>query len=100
MAWYPPAPIYAIPGKGQNIALGAASVQNSPAFDPGTQMLRLNALGNCHVEVGQNPTATAASMLLKASDPPQFIRISKGDKIAVIQDGASTGNLQVQESTY
>jgi len=88
-----------IPGTGQNVAIGAASVQ-SAAIGSQTFAVRLTALGNCHIAVGQNPTATATDLLLKATDPSIVLRIGPGEKIAVIQEGAATGNLNIIELTH
>lgn len=87
-------------GNDQNVAIGAASVQNGTAFQASTQMLRLSAMGNCHIAIGTNPTASASSMLLKATDPATYVRIAQGEKVAVIQDGSSTGNLNISEWTF
>lgn len=89
-----------VAGTGQNIAIGIASVQNAAAFNAHTTLIQISVLGNCHVEIGPNPTATATSMLVKATDPPLVISICRGDKIAVIQDAASTGNANIVEMSY
>ena len=54
-----------IPGvAGQNVAIGASSVQSS-AFSAETFYIRVTSFtGNCHVMVGQNPTAAATDMLV------------------------------------
>jgi hypothetical protein len=84
---------------GQNLTLGASSVQ-SAAFNAQTYMVRLSATGNCHVAIGTNPTATATDMLVKATDGPWLVKVAPGEKIAVIQDGASTGTLNLSEQTF
>jgi hypothetical protein len=63
-------------------------------------MLRISATGNCHVNIGTAPVATATDMLVKASDPPWVVKVAPGEKIAVIQDGASTGTLNISEQTF
>lgn len=100
MGWDPTSPGRPIPGTGQNIAIGDASTQNATAFGASTQMIRVSAGGDCHVEIGPDPTATASSMLVKATDLPQVLRIGNGEKIAVIQDGSADGNLNVVEWTH
>jgi len=97
--WSPISPGRPIPGTGQNIVIGAASVQ-STALGTNTQMVQISATGSCHVEIGPNPTATSASMLVKNTDPPLVIRVGAGEKLAAIQDGASTGNLNIVEWTH
>ena len=96
--WTVIAPGRPTPGTGQTIAIGAASVA-SAGFNTATQFIRISATGNCHVEIGPAPVATANSMLVKSTDDPERIRVGNGEKIAVIQDGASTGNLSVIEYT-
>lgn len=97
MSHYDP-PWRPIPGSGQNVAIGATSVP-STAFGSQTYAVRLNPTGNCHVEFGQSPVATAASMLLKGTDIGAVFAVTPGQKLAVIQDGSSTGNLNVVELT-
>lgn len=88
-----------IPGKGQNVTVGASSTQ-STAFGAQTYAVQISSTGSCHIEVGTAPTATATSMLVKSTDPPMQIRVAPGEKIAVIQDGASTGNCNIAELTH
>jgi hypothetical protein len=100
--WTPIAPWRPIPGVGQNLTIGGASVA-STAFDPnseGYQAVFVSATGNCHIAVGTAPAATGTDMLIKASDPPLLVRVGKGDKIAVIQDGAATGTLNIVPATH
>jgi hypothetical protein len=102
MAWSPISIWRPISGAGQNLTLGGSSVA-STAFDPnadGYQAVLVSATGNCHIAVGTNPTATATDMLVKSSDPPFVLRIAPGEKIAVIQDGAATGTLNLIPATH
>jgi len=91
-----------IAGTGQNITIGAASVQSTAlGVASNAQVVLISAVGgNCHIALGTNPTATSKDMLIKASDPPIGIRIAPGELIAVIQDGASTGTLNISEATH
>ena len=43
------------------------------------------------------PVATATNAFVAANQKPEYIRVSPGDKIAVIQDGSATGDLYVTE---
>lgn len=88
-----------VAGTGQTLAIGAASVA-STAIPAGTFYVRLSATGNCHVQVGMTPVAVSTDMLVKSSDPPAFLRVQPGEKIAVIQDAASTGNLNIIGVTH
>jgi hypothetical protein len=77
------------------LALGAASVQSVaiPAF---ITEVRLSSSGNCWVAFGTSPTAAAADgSIYIAAGQPEYFRVSPGQKVAVIQDGAATGNLSV-----
>lgn len=100
MTWTTIAVPKLIQGTGQNIAIGLSSTQNTTAFGTYTQLICINATGDCHFEIGTNPTATSASALLKSTDGPLLVGIAPGSKIAIIQDGVSTGNLNVSEWTY
>jgi hypothetical protein len=102
MSWLCISPWRPIPGVGKNLTIGGASV-SSTSFDPNDesyQAVFVSATGNCHIAVGTAPTATATDLLVKASDPPLLVRIGKGDKIAVIQDGAATGTLNIVPATH
>ncbi len=103
MGWTTISPWRPIAGTGQNITIGASSV-SSTAFDASgenAQAIQISAIGgNCHVAQGIAPTAAATDMLVKASDPPLILRIAPGEKLAVIQDGASTGTLNIIELTH
>lgn len=85
-----------IPGTGQTLAIGAASVASS-AFGSVTNYVRLAATGACHVEFNGSPTATASSAFIAANNRGEVFRVAPGSKVAVIQDGTSTGNLSVVE---
>lgn len=103
MKWLTIAPWRPIAGTGQNITIGAASVP-STAFDANgenAQAIQISAVGgNCHVALGTVPVAVATDQLVKSSDPPIILRIAPGEKLAVIQDGASTGTLNIIELTH
>jgi hypothetical protein len=83
-------------GTGKNVAIGAASVQ-SAAVGAQTYAIRVVATGACHIETGPNPTATATSALIAANAHGEYFKVSPGDKVAVIQDGTATGNLNIVE---
>lgn len=97
--WVPISPMRPIAGTGQNLTLGAASV-SSTAFGSQTYAVFLSATGNCHIRLGTAPTAVATDMLIKSTDHPIAIKVAPGEKIAVIQDGASTGTLNIIEATF
>lgn len=95
---YTIAPWRPVPGTGQNVSIGASSAA-STAFGAQTRAILVSALGNCHVRIGSSPTAVATDTLVKSSDPPVVFGCGPGDKLAVIQDGAATGNLNITELT-
>jgi hypothetical protein len=105
MGWMPISPWRPLAGKGQSLSITNASLSTNP-FADGVQAVQISAIGgNCHVAVGNyvvgtSPVATATDMLVKATDPPLVIRIQPGEAIAVIQDGASTGTLNIVEVTH
>lgn len=89
-----------IPGTGQNLTIGAASVP-SVAFGSQTYAVRVTASGNCHLTFGTGtPVAVATDLMLKSTDPAAFFRVAPGEKIAIIQDTASTGTVNVVELTH
>lgn len=67
----------------QTAAIGAASTQ-SAAVGGGVRFIMLTADVACQIEMGSNPTATAASRYLPA-DTPRPYHIFGGHKIAVIE---------------
>lgn len=85
-------------GTTQKIALGAASVA-STAFGKATYAIRVVATGNCHIETGPAPTATASSAYIAANQRGETFAVNPEEKIAVIQDASATGDLYVTELT-
>ena len=99
MGWMCISPFRPISKTGQNLTLGSASVP-SAAVSAQTYAVQLSSSGNCHVAIGPAPVATATDMLVKATDPPLVVKVAPGEKIAVIQDGSSTGTLNLVELTH
>jgi hypothetical protein len=91
----------------QNVAYNGsagASVQ-STAFGGQTYWIRVCAVGvesatvdGVRIAVGDNPTATATSALIPVNWV-EYIKCSPGQKIAVLGNNASTGNVSVVELT-
>ncbi len=70
----------------------------SAAVGANTQLLRLVATTNCHVQVGANPTAVAdGTCLYLPLGVVQYVGCSAGDKVAAIQDSGG-GNLFITEA--
>ena len=91
-------------GTSDVVAIGATSAQ-SAAFGAHTHEIRvalaLVALSTgCWIKIGDDPTASVGdgSIYLPPGEP-EYFHVSPGQKVAVIQDGASTGNLSVAEMT-
>ena len=98
--WVPISPVRPITGTGQNLTVGATN-QSSTAFGTSTFAVYVSTTGNCHLRLGTGTvTAAATDLLVKASDPPLLLKVAPGEKIAVIQDGASTGTCNVIEVTH
>lgn len=100
MGWLTISPFRPIAGTGQNVTVGATSAPSTNAFGASTFAIQVSTTGNCHVAIAQSPVATGTDMLVKASDPPLLLKVAPGEKIAVIQDGASTGTCNVIEVTH
>lgn len=101
MGWMPVSPWRPVAGTGQNVTIGASSTQATTAFSANCRAIIISGVGgNCHVAIGMNPTALATDMLISANDPPFVMAVNPGEKIAVIQDGTSTGTLNVIEATH
>lgn len=81
----------------QAVAIGAASAASTNAFGSQTWAIRLVATGDCHFTIGAAPTATASHAFMAGKQRPEYIKVLPGEKIAVIQDGTSTGTLYVTE---
>jgi FtsP/CotA-like multicopper oxidase with cupredoxin domain len=82
------------------IVVGAASVQ-SAVFGANTHCVRISTAANCWVNIGTNPTAVASDnngFLLPAGQV-DYIHVVPGQRLAVIQDAASTGNFCIAEMT-
>lgn len=91
-------------GPAQVVAIGAASAK-STAFSSETYAIRVVADGKCHIRVGTDSVpgplaAVATDALVSANSQPEYIRVAPGEKLAVIQDGASTGNVSITELTH
>jgi len=67
----------------QKIAVGVSSVQ-STAFGPLANFIRVESDVNCYIAIGEDPTASSSTYRLVA-DSPEYLGISPGHKIAVIE---------------
>ena len=79
-------------GTTQVLTVTNSSVQ-SAAFGANTTMVRLScSLGHCHFQVGTNPTASITTSPMMPNNFSEIIRVSPGQKIAVIKDAAVTSS--------
>jgi hypothetical protein len=91
----------------QNVAYnvaGGASTQSN-AFGSQTYYIRVSTAGlvdgtnnGARIAVGDNPTASATTALLPLNWP-EYIKVTPGQKVAVLGNSAATGSLSVVELT-
>jgi len=70
----------------------------SAAFTDGTEYIRVVSTIACHIHIAVAPTATTSTTYLPANEV-EIIKISAGEKIAVLRIGGSNGELYVTELT-
>ena len=79
-------------GTAQVFTVTNSSVQ-STAFGASTTMIRLScSLGHCHFQIGSSPTASLTTSPMMPNNFSEIIRVSPGQKIAVIKDAAVTSS--------
>lgn len=63
----------------------------STAFGATTTMIRIaGSLGHCHYAIGTAPTASITTSPMMPTNSVEIIRVSPGQKIAVIKDSGVT----------
>jgi hypothetical protein len=73
-------------GTTQIFTVTNSSVQ-STAFGANTTMIRVScSSGHCHFAIGANPTASVTTSPMMPNNFSEIIRVSPGQKIAVIKD--------------
>ena len=80
------------------VLTSAATTSASSAFADGSEYIRVVSTIACHIDIGVSPTATTSTQLLPANEI-ETIKISAGEKIAVLRIGGSDGKLHVTELT-
>ena len=79
-------------GTTQIFTVSNSSVQ-STAFGASTTMIRVScSLGHCHFQVGTNPTASITTSPMMPNNFTEIIRVTPGQKIAVIKDASVTAS--------
>ena len=77
-------------GTTQVFTVTTSSVQ-STAFGASTTMIRVAcSQGHCHFAIGTSPTASITTSPMMPNNLLEIIRVSPGQKIAVIKDAAVT----------
>jgi len=75
-----------------------SSSSASAAFGANTEYVRVVSTINCHIHVAVSPTAAVTTTYLPATEV-ELIKVSTGEKIAVLRVGGSDGELYVTELT-
>ena len=85
-------------GTTQIFTVTNSSVQ-STAFGANTTMIRVAcSSGHCHISIGANPTANLTTSAMIPNNFSEIIRVSPGQKIAVIKDATvASATLSVTE---
>ena len=79
-------------GTTQVFTVTSSSVQ-STAFGASTTMIRVScSQGHCHFAIGTNPTASITTSPMMPNNFSEIIRVSPGQKIAVIKDATVTAS--------
>ena len=73
-----------------------SSSSASAAFTAGTEYIRVVSTIACHIHVAGSPTASLTTSLLPANEV-ETIKVSPGEKIAVLRIGGSNGELYVTQ---
>jgi hypothetical protein len=84
-------------GTGQNITTSGTAANNSTAFGPATQIIRITGTAAFRYRVGPAAVAVATDTLLPTG-AVEYIGVVKGDRLSVIQDSAA-GVVNVTEMT-
>ena len=78
-------------GTTQVMTVSATSAQ-STAIASNCTIIRLanGSAAQCHFEIGSNPTASLTTSAMLPANSVQFIKVSGGDKVAVIRGATAT----------
>ena len=75
-----------------------SSSSASSAFTDGTEYIRVVSTIATYIQIAVSPTAAASTAYLPADDI-EYIKVSEGEKIAVLRVGGSDGKVSVTELT-
>jgi len=77
-------------GTTQVMTVTASSAQSSAiASDCTIIRLAVGSTAHCHFEIGSNPTASLTTSPMAPANSVQYIKVSGGDKVAVIRGGTA-----------
>ena len=80
------------------VLTSGSSSSASSAFGSNTEVIRISSTIACHIQIAVSPTATTSTPIVPASDV-EYIKVSEGEKIAVLRVGGSDGKVSVTELT-
>jgi len=75
-----------------------SSSSASSAFSANIEYIRVVGTVACHIHIAVSPTAAATTTYLPAAEV-EVIKVSAGEKIAVLRVGVSDGKVSVTELT-
>jgi hypothetical protein len=84
-------------GTHQVLTSGSSSSASS-AFADGSEYIRVASTIATYIQIAVSPTAAATTAYLPADDV-EYIKVSEGEKIAVLRVGGSDGKVSVTELT-
>lgn len=86
-------------GVSDYVSVSATSAQ-SAAFGANTHEIRVVSTTNCHIKIGDDPTAAATDNngVYLPAGVVEYFHVSPGQKVAVIRDTAD-GSMSVGEMT-
>ena len=82
----------------QQVLTAGSSSSASSAFGANTEYIRVVSTIAAYIQIAVSPTAAASTAYLPADDV-EYIKVSEGEKIAVLRVGGSDGKVSVTELT-
>jgi hypothetical protein len=77
-------------GTTQVMTVTASSVQsNAIASDCTIIRLAVSGAAHCHFQIGSNPTASLTTSPMAPANSVEYLKVSGGDKVAVIRGGTA-----------
>ena len=82
----------------QQVLTAGSSSSASSAFGANTEYVRVVSTIATYIQIAVSPTAAATTAYLPADDV-EYIKVSEGEKIAVLRVASSDGKVSVTELT-